>query len=122
MAMNRRNQLAQMPHGDVVCRVLNGHHTPNGEPEVFNAPGGGYEMVFTCIYCGTEISKFRDRHGFLTGRRKYTPRSTEDGGTPYVMQEGGKLTKEEKARLFLREAQVGRKVTQIKGRRGRKAS
>lgn len=97
--ISRRDQLASMPRGDIVCRVLVGNHTPDGAPKVYNAPGGEYELVFTCQFCGTEVSKFRDRHGFITSRRKYGYRRD---GQPYLIQDGGGLTPSEKAALFLR--------------------
>jgi hypothetical protein len=96
MARNRRNQLNNLPPQYVTCRVLVGNHSPRSTPEVFVAPGGGYEVVFTCRFCGTEITKERDFHGFVKASRRY---KYEPG---YLIEEGGALTSSEKADLFLR--------------------
>lgn len=92
-----------MPEEYVTCRVLVGNHSPSDVPHIKNAPDGGFLLVSTCRFCGTEIVKKRDRMGFRMGSGiRYGYRSG------YLMDEGGPLTKSEKAQLFLR--QVGRSM------------
>lgn len=95
MTVSRKAQLATLPTNYVTCRVVVGNHSPDSDPRVMSAPGGGYEIVFTCRFCGTEIVKHRDRHGFVTGGRVY---KYPDG---YLLEEGGAMTASEKARLFV---------------------
>lgn len=94
---DRKDQLVNYPSDYAVCRVLVGNHSPGEFPTIYNAPGG-YELVYTCQFCHTEISKFRDRRGFITGQRRYKYPAG------YVMAEGGGITPSEKAALFLSQA------------------
>lgn len=96
-ATPRSRQLANMPSDQIICRVLVSNHSidPNSY-EMYAAPGGGTVTVFSCAVCGTEITKYRDRHGFLERNNGYKyPKG-------YEMEEGGRLSADEKAGQFLR--------------------
>lgn len=92
----RSRQLATMSNSDIICRVLMGNHSIDPDSyEIYAAPGGGWQTVFTCVSCGAEITKPRDRHGFREQNR-YKHRKG------YLMEEGGMLTGREKADLFMK--------------------
>jgi hypothetical protein len=112
--MSRSTQIASMPPSYVLCRVVVGNHVPaTGYPVVYSTEGGGFEQFFVCENCGAEVSKYRDRHGFVTGGRRYKYQPD------YVMQEGGALTRSEKAALFVYAAGFNgaRKTTKLRSRR-----
>lgn len=116
MALSRNEQLKGMSEGDALCRVLVGNHVPaQGYPVVDRTRDGGYRQWFVCDNCGAEVSRYRDRHGFLTGRRGY---KYEPG---YLLQEGGQMTKSERASVFLQHASAHTgSVTKL--RRSRRAA
>jgi hypothetical protein len=99
MAKNtsRTTQINGMNEGDAMCRVMVGNHVPApGWPVVERTAGGGYDQRFICANCGTEVHRYRDRRGFLLSRRNY---KYQDG---YLLQEGGRMTRSEKASVFIR--------------------
>lgn len=109
--IRRNDQLASMPGSYINCRVVIGNHVPAaGYPVINRTRDGGYETMFVCDNCGTEVRKYRDRHGFVTGKRGY---KYESG---YLIAEGGRLTASEKSALFLGMA-TGSPVKFGKGRR-----
>jgi hypothetical protein len=113
---SRSEQIAGMPSEFAMCRVLVGNHVPaSGYPVIHRTRDGGYEQMFACANCGTEVYRYRDRHGFLTGKRSYRYPAG------YLLPDGGQMTKSEKASVFVQEAGVSGPAS-LKARRGRRAS
>lgn len=93
---SRREQLANMPGDQIICRVVRSNHSINPDDyHVEAVAGGGWATIFTCAVCGTEITQYRDRHGFREPTAYKRPKG-------YLMEEGGALTAREKADLFTR--------------------
>lgn len=94
----RRKQLANMPEEQMWCRVLNRHRPREGStPRIYPGTQGGWSVEFICV-CGTEVTMHKDRHGFRS-RDRATSYVRPAG---YLMEEGGRLTEQENAALFLR--------------------
>lgn len=93
--MPRDKQLESMRLEYALCRVGSASHSFDPDDyTTYPAPGGGWCLEWACPVCGLEIVKEYDIDGFRVGRRNKYPKG-------YLMQEGGRLSADERAGLFM---------------------